>query len=786
MKQWFLKIKNFQDHLHDGLEDLRREDRWPDRVVSMQRNWIGKPLEVRITFPTTTRYASPHVKRKQKSKATQIVVESERPDLLHGVQYLALSARHPLVVDFAGENADLMRFIDSLPSLPADTNAGFLLPGIYAENPLAKLPNPLPNVLQSLPVYVTSYLTKSENLTMMGVPGHDLRDRAFWVEHRPEEDIHEVITPHDSTKHYTDDDQNEVRHGTLNSLCGDFKGLNSSQAAGRIFERLCNETKLIARSENWRLRDWLISRQRYWGTPIPVIHCPKCGPLPVPVDQLPVELPKVSGDWFKRKRGNPLEDADDWINVTCHQCGSHAKRETDTMDTFMDSSWYFMRYLDPANTSKPFSPQMANDWLPVDIYVGGVEHAILHLLYARFVCKFLATNEMWPLGQGKEAEPFQKLITQGMVHGKTFSHPETGRFLKPEEIGLSDPSIPKIIDGGQLANISWEKMSKSKYNGVDPMECIQKYGADVTRAHILFQAPVTEVLEWDEGKIVGIQRWFRRIWRLTQDVEQQTRKVPAVNFRGLVTSHRKIENEEATWVLQQKMPPSLSRTESEIHTWTHVQRSIASVRSSLETTFTLNTVISDLMELTNTLTSTFNQVNPAISFNGLLVLLRMLAPIAPAFAEECWETLHASISETHHHHQHTTQPDTPTSTTTKTINSILDAPFPTIDTYADENLPVLRDQVCILQEDGKKRLSIKIIPPPAELLQKGADKEALQTWMIQQIRDNEAGSQWMNRAHEEGKIWERIVVAPGGGVVNFVSPRRKVREPSLPKEGAPW
>lgn len=755
LKQWFLKITHFKSYLHDSLRNLQAEGRWPERVVSMQRNWLGKSVEGRITFPTSIRRETPHINvAEQITRATQIVVETKRPDTLHGVQYLALSARHPLVMNLARDHADLKLFLDSMPSLPADSNAGFLLPHTHAENPLARLPNPSLHVSQSLPVYVARYVSDSdEKLAVMGVPGHDLRDRAFWNEHRYGERIYEFIKSDGLIGHNFDEDRPMVQPGFLNALCGDFAGLSSSEAAVRMVHKLRKKTNLITRTEKWRLRDWLISRQRYWGTPIPVIHCRKCGPLPVPVGLLPVKLPKLKGNWFKGKSGNPLENADDWVNVACHKCGGQAKRETDTMDTFMDSSWYFMRYMDPKNTAGPFSRQAADEWLPVDIYVGGVEHAILHLLYARFVCKVFASNGFWPLGHGKEAEPFRKLITQGMVHGKTFSDPETGRFLKPGEIDLSDPSTPRMVSNAEIAKVSWEKMSKSKHNGVDPMECIKKYGADVTRAHILFQAPVTEVLEWDEEKIVGIQRWFGRIWRLTQDVERQLRAIPPVDSQGRAASDQEPKTKRAGKPDPLAMPPRSSLADPEVHTWTRVQNSIASVRTSLDTTFTLNTVISDLMELTNTLVSTFEVVDPALNFNSLSVLLRMLAPVAPAFAEECWETLRASM------------PKSQQEAGTPLAASILDAPFPVQD--RPDPTAYRLPQTCIVQENGKKRLELEIPQVPEKLLEPGQE-EGLQEWCMKQIRDTWVGGQWLARAQAEKKEWDRIVVAKRGRVVNLV------------------
>nr|CAG8613969.1 13871_t:CDS:10 [Entrophospora candida] len=256
----------------------------------------------------------------------------------------------------------------------------------------------------------------------------------------------------------------------------------------------------------YRLRDWLISRQRYWGTPIPIIHCPKCDAciVPVPDSELPILLPQNVS--FSSRGGSPLKQIHDWVNYT------------DTMDTFVDSSWYFLRYIDPKNSTRPFSFEEASKYLPVDIYVGGVEHAILHLLYSRFFTKFLIQQGMYiSKNQSNSSnfnEPFKRLITQGMVHGKTFKDPVSGRFLKPEEVDTTDPNNPIQKSTGLVPIVSFEKMSKSKYNGINPETIIDIYGADAIRLYMLFKAPVSEVLEWDDSSVVGMQRWIVRVWKL--------------------------------------------------------------------------------------------------------------------------------------------------------------------------------------------------------------------------------------------------------------------------------
>jgi leucyl-tRNA synthetase len=498
LKQWFLKISEFRDDLLADLESLAGA--WPERVLAMQKNWLGKSVGARIKFPVIAYDKKTH---------SDIEVFTTRPDTLFGVQYIALASTHPIVQELAKNDFELQAFLDTIPALPPDSKVGYLLPNVRGINPIAFEESTPDATKASLPIYVTSYvLGDYGDGAVMGVPGHDTRDHAFWKHNRYDEPIRRVIaqSADESTVAL---DEPFAQHGHLTSHSGPYAGQTTAEATKAIVEVL-KAKGLGSAAETWRLRDWLISRQRYWGTPIPIIHCDSCGPVPVPEDELPVELPLVEGHWLKGKAGNPLENAHDWVNTTCPNCRGEAKRDTDTMDTFVDSSWYFMRYIDPHNEDQLFDPKIAEETLPVDLYVGGVEHAILHLLYARFISKFVAATSLWnSKGNG---EPFKQLLAQGMVHGKTYSDPSTGRFLKPHEVDLSVPSKPVVISTGELANVSFEKMSKSKYNGVDPMVCIEKHSADATRAHILFQAPVSEVLEWDEEKITGITRWFQRIY----------------------------------------------------------------------------------------------------------------------------------------------------------------------------------------------------------------------------------------------------------------------------------
>ncbi|KKY15955.1 putative leucyl-trna synthetase [Diplodia seriata] len=708
LKQWFLRITDFKEDLLNDLDLLAKDNRWPERVLSMQRNWIGKSTGSKLPF---------QIESSPESKSLgNVEVFTTRADTLFGVQYIALSLKHPLVLELAKTNLFLRTFLDKANRLPLDSKDGYLLPGVYAINPASAFATPDTQVQNQLPVYVAPYVLDDYGSgAVMGVPGHDYRDLAFWKKNRGREPIITVVTPDgaDSAKQ----GGAFVHKGKLTSACGPFKGLDSDTAINQIVSDLAGKGYNAEHVDNWRLRDWLISRQRYWGTPIPIIHCNSCGAVPVPELSLPVQLPKLKSGQMLGKGGNPLADIPEFVNTTCPKCKSPATRETDTMDTFMDSSWYFVRFADPHIEQALVRPRVAEGRLPVDIYVGGVEHAILHLLYARFISKFLSTTKLWRSGGGPDnkGEPFRNLITQGMVHGKTYTDPKTGRFLKPEEVDQSDPSKPIIKETGKPAGVSYEKMSKSKYNGVDPGECIAKYGADTTRAHMLFQAPVSEVLEWDESKITGIQRWLQRVWRVTNWAANS--KMPEHYY------NQKLKDV----VIADDITLALHQT-------------IKSVTTSLSSTYSLNTVVSDLTKLTNTLDDlhakglmddTLAVPGARIYFNqayhrGVKGLLTMLAPICPAFAEECWETLHRSTaaeqaawSSSLTSHDGTPAPAIPTPPPTS-IPSIFDAPFPS---YSDDLIAALsnRTLTTTVQINGKHAFTLTLPAPPDHLL--AADAE---------------------------------------------------------------
>ncbi|PGH14388.1 leucine-tRNA ligase [Helicocarpus griseus UAMH5409] len=747
LKQWFFRITAFKEALLKDLDSLT--DGWPERVLSMQRHWLGKSSGAHIRFLVSAPDGNYNIQ-----------VFTTRPDTLHGVQYLALSLTHPLVVRLANSNPDLKSFLDSASSLPEDTKSGYRLPDVLAVNPLSSLETNS-SLQSSIPVFVAPYvLGEYGEGAVMGVPGHDSRDFAFWNENSGSQPISFVVkspssTEQNSAESLSDGPQPFTKKGVLADTCGSYSGMSSDEGGMKIVADLKNKGNFADNAENWRLRDWLVSRQRYWGTPIPIIHCGSCGPVPVPDDQLPVELPVVEGAGLKGKQGNPLESAEEWLHTSCPSCGGPAQRDTDTMDTFVDSSWYFMRFLDPSNEANPFSPSQVH---PVDVYIGGIEHAILHLLYARFIYKFLATSELFPKelsGPSMVAEPFLKLLSQGMVHGKTYSDPSTGRFLKPSELDLSKSDAP-LIKGTQTApTVSFEKMSKSKYNGVDPTSCIDTYGSDAVRAHILFSAPVSEVLEWDESKIVGMERWFNRLWRVISDS-----RTSLGNFSSL--------NEETVKSLNDITLPDLTKiSDDEASILLIAHDTITSVSHCLdEMPYGLNTVISNLTKFTNALassslpTSASTPTSQTVLYITLSSLLRLLAPITPALASEFWEHLHNNILKS----SNTTSPST-------AVPSIFSSPWPTL-LLSESEVQSLRargGKTVAVQINGKLRFSTVIPSPPTTetTSDKKGPSEVEKAWILTHLLETEEGKLWMKERND----WEkrrRVIVVGGGKVVNVV------------------
>ena len=706
LKQWFLKITEYAATLHDDLAILEKNGNWPRSVISMQENWLGKSKGARLRFSLEFTNSTQDL-----SQYGSVDVFTTRADTLFGAQYIALSADHPLVQATAKKYPELQEFIDGVDQLEPDTKVGFRLPFVTAQNPLAKLLKRAE--FDQLPVFVAPYVRSDYGSgAVMGVPAHDHRDRAFWrcnsqayarrvIDAKPQGD------PQKATRA---SGKPLVGPGYLNDKCANYTGMSSAAAAKQIVADLQTVGgDLASSSVQWRLRDWLISRQRYWGCPIPIIHCPSCGSAPVPEDQLPVVLPRLDPELWKGAQGNALEHDETWRSTHCPKCNSPAKRETDTMDTFMDSSWYYSRFAENRE-GVPSS-------MPVDLYIGGIEHAILHLLYARFIYRFMSGDT----GTADDREPFRKLLTQGMVHGKTFSDPDTGRFLRPDELDSPSSGFLRIATNGKTPKVSYEKMSKSKFNGVDPIQSMQEYGTDVTRAHLLFQSPPTEVLEWDEQKISGIQRWFSKMWNLAHQLQ-------------------------STGATSQ-LPKDTLKHDSDIKLWKDVQTTIVSVHQSFVETFALNTIISDLMTLTNSISRSIKErdnTSYPLHAEAFAVLLRLLTPVAPSFAEECWQVLHGTSDQQF---------------AVDRTASLAQFPQP------DNSLATLLDDdlTCAVQVSGKFKFTVSM-PTAAERSTVDQVKEHV-------VSHLEGAPEWQDFSKRSGQLLanaKKVVVVRGGRTVNIL------------------
>ncbi|MGZ4111198.1 MAG: leucine--tRNA ligase, partial [Tumebacillaceae bacterium] len=466
LEQWFFKITDYADRL---LSDLDNLPGWPEKVKTMQRNWIGKSTGADITYSIANSDA-------------KVTVFTTRPDTLFGVSYLVLAPEHELVNELiAGyeQEAEVRAFIDQvrkasdIERTSTDAEKVGVFTGSYAVHPLTG---------ENVPIWIANYVLPDYGTgAVMGVPAHDERDFEFASKYKLPIPI--VIEPEEGiegeqTAAITADGK------LINS--GDFNGMNNREALTKIVGLL--EEKGIGHSTtSFRLRDWLISRQRYWGAPIPMIYCDSCGTVPVPKEQLPVLLPDDVD--FHVKGKSPLATNQDFVNTTCPTCGGKATRETDTMDTFIDSSWYYLRYVSAQDETQPFNTELANNWLPVDKYIGGIEHAILHLLYSRFFTKVLHDA-----GLVNFEEPFESLLTQGMV----------------------------VMNGA--------KMSKSKGNVVSPEDIINKFGADTARVFILFAAPPDRDLEWSDQGVEGAFRFLNRVWRMVDGNIELLKSMPTPNI----------------------------------------------------------------------------------------------------------------------------------------------------------------------------------------------------------------------------------------------------------------
>lgn len=606
LRQWFLKITDYAEEL---LNDLDKLTGWPERVKLMQANWIGKSTGAYLEFPIV-------------GSDEKIAVYTTRPDTVYGVSYVVLAPEHPLtkVVTIKEQQAAVEAFIkevshqSELERTAEDKPKRGIPTGGKVINPFTR---------EEVPIWIADYVLYEYGTgAVMGVPAHDVRDFKFarsydlpidFVIASPEDVAGFELTPESEIDEATQLIQIEYNQAytepgiLINS--GSFTGLNSTDAKEAIVKYAQDQGFGKLRVQ-YRLRDWLISRQRYWGAPIPVIHCPNCGIVPVPDQDLPVQLPEEVE--FTGRGGSPLAQLENWVNVPCPSCGTPAKRETDTMDTFIDSSWYFLRFPDAKNEQQVFDSSKTNDWMPVDQYVGGIEHAILHLLYSRFFTKVLRDRGLLNFD-----EPFQRLLTQGMVQGLTYLNPNKSGKDKWVPSNLVDSSNPRDPQTGEPLQRLYATMSKSKGNGVAPEDVISKYGVDTARMFILFKAPPEKDLEWDEADVEGQSRFLNRVWRLVTDAV------------AAGVSRKKAELSD------------LSKPEKELRRAIHT--AIKAVTEDLEDEYQFNTAVSELMKLSNSLTDTDSKNSPIFA-EGIQTLVVLLAPFAPHIAEELWHLLGNSNS----------------------------------------------------------------------------------------------------------------------------------------------
>jgi leucyl-tRNA synthetase len=688
LRQWFLQITAYAETL---LRDLDALPHWPERVRTMQANWIGRSTGAELDFAVVAADGTP--------TGSTITVFTTRPDTLHGATYVVLAPEHPLVPSLTspGQALSVEAFRDLVAAESEQERMDEDRPkrGVPIG---AQVRNPANGEL--LPLWIADYVLGDYGSgAVMGVPAHDQRDFLFARQH--ELPIRQVIVPEGADPAaYAGGAWTEagvmVHSGTLD-------GLPSEEAKARLVAEA--EAGGWGRARvRYRLRDWLISRQRYWGCPIPMVRCPSCGDVPVPASQLPVLLPTDVA--LEGRGGSPLARLESWRNVDCPKCGGPAERETDTMDTFMCSSWYYLRYADPHNSAQPFSKEAVDRWLPVDQYVGGIEHAILHLLYSRFFTKVLRDRGL--LGF---SEPFNRLLTQGMVQGLTYRNPHTGRYVAPADV--ADVNDPRDPISGEVLQVSFDKMSKSKHNGVDPSAVIDRYGADTARMFILFKAPPEKDLEWDDADVEGQFRFLQRIWRLVEGVREQ----------GLTLQPQPIS---APTDPDTALPVELASPERELRRAVHT--AIQAISADLEDELQLNTAVSELMKLTNAITTLLPEVRAPIAREAIHTLVVLLAPFAPHLAEELWQRLAASPSGA------------------AEVSSVHRQPWPRLDPDA-----LTRDTIpLVIQVRGKVRGNLEV---PAD-----ADASTLERLAL----ESEVAAKWL-----DGQPPRRVIVVPGK-LVNLV------------------
>jgi len=593
LEQWFLRITDYAEEL---LNDLDKLDGWPDKVLTMQRNWIGKSTGAEIDFPLV---GHPEALR----------IFTTRADTIFGATFVSLAVEHPLAQTLCSgtpQESAVREFIERVGKVSqarrgeVEAEKEGVFTGAYCRNLFTG---------ESIPIYLANFVLMEYGTgAVMAVPAHDQRDYEFARKYNLP--IRVVIQPGDRSLTAEALVEAYVDAGTLVDS-GVFTGLANKEGKEKIAAHA--QAKGWGKKEiRYRLRDWGVSRQRYWGTPIPIIYCDRCGAVPVPEEQLPVELPRDVP--FTGKGGSPLRESKLFSQVACPNCGSGAKRETDTMDTFVDSSWYFLRYTSAHFDKAPFDSGKARYWMAVDQYIGGVEHAVLHLLYARFFTKALRD-----LGLVQVDEPFLNLLTQGMVSKETYRCEDHGWLFPGDVLGSEKDGWRCAACDRPLTIGRVEKMSKSKRNIIDPEDLISRYGADTARLFALFAAPPEKDLEWSDQGVEGAYRFLSRLWRL-------------------IFQQRDLWGNQAASAGASELSPELRDLRRAIH------RTIKKVSDDIEGRFHFNTAIAAIMELFNALSAAAQggaASNAAIAMRkqGLETVVLLLAPFVPHVASELWREL---------------------------------------------------------------------------------------------------------------------------------------------------
>lgn len=656
---YFFKITDYVEELLEWTDKL---DGWPERVLTMQRNWIGKSYGAEIHFPILER-------------GGVLKVFTTRADTIHGATFMSLAPEHPLALELSagGEQEQAVKdFVDrvrrqSLADRADEKLKEGVFTGAYCENPMTGL---------KMPVYVANFVLMDYGTgAVMAVPTHDQRDFEFAGAYNLP--LAEVIVGPDGPVGVENMTEAFTDRGTLINS-GPFDGMNSKEGMRAIAAEL-KKRGLGSETVNYRLRDWGISRQRYWGTPIPMVHCDKCGLVPVKEADLPVELPLDAQ--LPETGGSPLPGLDAWVNVDCPSCGAPAKRETDTMDTFVESSWYFDRYACPDHDEAMFDQERVDHWMPVDQYIGGIEHAILHLLYARYWTKILRD-----LGYIKVDEPFKRLLTQGMVLRNLWECPTHGP-LKGDKIIAAESGLPpkcKLCDSPLTATGPKEKMSKSKGNTLDPEDLVDLYGADTVRIFYLFTAPPEKEMDWSDEGIQGAQRFLNRVWRLIVGNLDPLEKTPAELDPGVLEGRLK------------KLYRKLNLT-------------IRKVTDEIEERWHFNTAVAAIMELVNEtyLALADDEAKADPSFKPLLrkiseTLIRLLSPMVPHITDE----LHARLGGQ---------------------GFLLEQPWPDYDPEAIK----AEEITIVLQVNGKVRAQIEV---PADITKEELENITLKNERVLKFR----------------------------------------------------